>query len=311
MISLISIFSVLVCVALVVPGVDGADSPEITTTRDESLNYGNWLHSFTDAREQSRVTQLPILLHFEADWCGACRQMDSSVLQEPEVLQALGRSVIGVKVNADESPELISKFGISSLPTEIVLDGDGLELRRFSGGASKAEYLRRLSEFGREAAGSLSSLPDGNSEESGLTGDLRECLLVRRDGNLVGLGGYSPVAMVQKKEWLQGSADFAGTYQGVDYFFQSAEERELFFSSPEHYIPQLHGVDPVELQRRNRAAAGAIELGAFYKGRLFFFLSEANRRSFQDNPSWYAESVQTEDLKYADKAPVLNQVIVN
>ena len=128
---------------------------------------------------------------------------------------------------------------------------------------------------------------------------------------MVGLGGFSPVAMLKEKKWLKGKEDVVGSFLGVDYFFQSKEERELFLSNPEQFVPQLHGCDPVELQLARRAEAGVIELGAFYKGRLFFFMSEENRQRFQNNPAWYAEGMPRENILNAEEFPFLKSMMLN
>ncbi|MFN9978174.1 MAG: hypothetical protein ACK58T_50540, partial [Phycisphaerae bacterium] len=75
----------------------------------------------------------------------------------------------------------------------------------------------------------------------------RSCLIVQRDGKTVGLGGFSPVALIVEKVWQSGSDQFVASFEGVDYFFRSAEERDMFHNTPRVYIPQLHGLDPVEL----------------------------------------------------------------
>ena len=282
--------------------------PSRTETAVATNAEGQWLQSFADAKLASIENGLPIVLHFEAEWCGACRQMDSSVLNQGMVLEHLGRSVIGVRVDADRDPGLISQFGISSLPTEVVLDDGGKELARYVGGTSLKDYTIRLENVrAKSAAESIVKHDTTSSDEE----NLRSCLLVKREGHVVGLGGYSPVAMLRDKQWLKGGEEFVGSYRGVEYFFQSAEEREMFFAGPEQYIPRLHGCDPVELQRQKRAEAGAIELGAFYKGRLFFFMSEANRQRFQNNPAWYADGFRSDDIQNMDEFPFLKTMTLN
>lgn len=282
--------------------------PERTETAAATNVEGKWLQSFDDAKLAALENGLPIVLHFEADWCGACRQMDSSVMNQAIVLKHLGRSLIGVRVDADRDPGLISQFGISSLPTEVVLGDSGKELARYVGGTSLADYTTRLEHVRTASSAETVTKSDASSPEDE---NLRSCLLVKREGNVVGLGGYSPVAMLRDKMWLKGGEEFIGSYLGVDYFFQSAEEREMFFAGPEQYIPRLHGCDPVELHSQKRAEAGAIELGAFYKGRLFFFMNEANRRRFRNNPAWYAEGLLSDDIQNMDKYPFLRAMMLN
>lgn len=264
-----------------------------------------WLHSFDEAKAIAQKKKLPLLLHFEADWCGACRTMDASVMNQEAVLNQLGTSVVAVRINADRDPGLISQYGIASLPTEVFIAADGKELSRYVGGTSLTDYTARL------ARASTTSDAKENVVAETADENLRPCLLVKREGHVVGLGGFSPVAMLKDKKWLKGKEEFLGTYLGVDYFFQSAEERDVFFASPEQYIPRLHGFDPVELQLARRAETGAIELGAFYKGRLFFFLNEENRRRFQNNPAWYAEGLSTDGVQNMDQYPFLKSMTLN
>lgn len=267
---------------------------------------GEWLHSFDEAKKLSIEKNLPIVLHFEAAWCGPCRQMEASVLNQPEVIKHLGTTMIGLRIDADEDSALIAQYGISSLPTEVVIGPDGKEIARYAGRATLPEYTARLDRTG--------SASDGNGEghqSPQLDENLRECLLVKHDGKVVGLGGYCPVAMLRDKQWLKGSEEFVGSFDGVDYFFQSAEEREIFFASPQAFIPGLHGCDPVELQRNRMAHSGAIELGAFYKGRLFFFLSKSNRRLFQNNPAWYADGMISSGIQNPNQFSFLKSMTIN
>ena len=279
-------------------------SQAVAGSNDASL--GRWLDSFEQAKTASIEKKLPIVLHFEAVWCGACRQMESAVLDQPTVTKHLGTTMIGLRIDADRHPELIAKYSISSLPTEVIIGPDGQEIGRHTGGATLSEYTARLDHSDNRIGTHQAAQPAGQLDEN-----LRECLLVMRDGKVVGLGGFCPVAMMRDKKWLKGSEEFVGSFDGVDYFFQSAEEREIFFASPDAFIPGLHGCDPVELQRDRRAQTGAIELGAFYKGRLFFFTSRSNRRLFQNNPAWYAEGMSADGIENLHQFPFLKSMTLN
>ncbi len=279
-------------------------SKVVTETNDASS--GKWLDSFDEAKRLSSEKDVPIILHFEAVWCGACRQMDSAVLGQPDVVKHLGTTVIGVRIDADRDPELIRKYAISSLPTEVVIGSDGLELARYVGGATLSEYTARLGDSAISSETDPNAVPTPEMDNS-----LRRCLLVMRDGKVVGLGGFCPVAMIRDKKWLKGNEEFVGSFDGVDYFFQSAAEREVFLASPKQFVPGLHGCDPVELQRERRAETGAIELGAFYKGRVFFFTTPFNRSLFKSNPAWYAEGVSADGIQNPEQFPFLKSMNLN
>lgn len=294
------------------PVIGGADTTSPAsletskvTVEADKVPGGKWLDSLEEARKLAIEKNIPIVLHFEAVWCGACRQMDSAVLNQPGVLSHLGTTVVGLRVDADRHQELIAKHSISSLPTEVIIGPDGQEIGRYAGNATLGEYLTRLNKSG---ATNTAEQPVAKSEEDE---NLRRCLLVMRDGKVVGLGGYCPVAMMRDKQWLKGSEEFVGTYDGVDYFFKSAEERETFLASPRQFVPGLHGCDPVELQLGKVAQTGAIELGAFYKGRLFFFRSQSNRRLFQNNPAWYADDVSSDGVQNPHQFPFLKSMTLN
>ena len=307
-VSALVLFSVSVSLAALDPISADSNNSELShvVTDANDTSSGKWLDSFDAAKRMSIEKNIPIILHFEAVWCGACRQMDSAVLGQPDVMKHLGTTVIGVRIDADRDPELIAKYAISSLPTEVVIGSDGLELARYTGSATLAEYTDRLDKSGVGNGTDPTANPISEMDDN-----LRRCLLVMRDGKVVGLGGFCPVAMMRDKKWLKGSEAFVGSFDGVDYFFQSAEEREVFFASPKQFLPGLHGCDPVQLQRGRRAETGAIELGAFYKGRVFFFTTPSNRSLFKSNPAWYAEGVSADGIQNPEQFPFLKSMNLN
>ena len=109
-----------------------------------AADYGSpptWRHEFQAAEADAKRLNRPLLVHFHAKWCGPCQVMNREVLSDPSVLRQLDAAVVAVKVDSDERPDLVQRFGIQSLPTDIFLDPSGFVLDRSSGMTDRERYL--------------------------------------------------------------------------------------------------------------------------------------------------------------------------
>ena len=82
-------------------------------------------------------SDVPLLIDFWAEWCGPCRAMAPAFARAAQQLEPGMRLA---KVNIDEEPALAQRFGVSSIPT-MILVSHGREIDRIIGARSEADLV--------------------------------------------------------------------------------------------------------------------------------------------------------------------------
>ena len=84
--------------------------------------------------------QGPVLVDFYADWCGPCKMVAPLV---DEIAKENVEKLLVAKIDADQAPELLERFGIRGIPTVILFKG-GEEVARSVG--LEPDKLRSMAE---------------------------------------------------------------------------------------------------------------------------------------------------------------------
>jgi thioredoxin 1 len=76
----------------------------------------------TDSLWENVVLQseLPVLVDFWAEWCAPCRAMGPFV---DKLAQELDGKLKVVKINTQDNPEVPARYGITAIPTFLVIKG--------------------------------------------------------------------------------------------------------------------------------------------------------------------------------------------
>lgn len=87
-------------------------------------------------------------------------------------------------------------------------------------------------------------------------------------GEAVAIQGYDTVAYFTKSEAVRGSSKFVQDWNGMSWFFSSAENREQFAAAPEKYAPQFGGFcTPSIASGKNSRGSGDAWL--IHNGKLY------------------------------------------
>ena len=77
-------------------------------------------------KETVMNSEKPVLIDFWAAWCGPCR-MIAPIIEE---IAEERKDILVCKVNVDEEEALAAQFGISSIPTIVVMKMEKLRQKR-------------------------------------------------------------------------------------------------------------------------------------------------------------------------------------
>lgn len=260
-----------------------------------------WLSDFDAALAEAQRLNRPLLVHFYADWCGPCRQMEQGVLHRPDVLAEIRKSVVAVKVNTDRSPHLATRYNVEALPMDLFLEPDGKQLLESTGYRSVSQYRMAIARAATRYA-DLVARRAPKPAPAERPADPPPSQLAARDERLPMLDGYCPVTLWKNRRWEKGSPQFRAEFRDQIYQMASAESLQEFNENPSRFAPRFLGCDAVIVYESDRAVLGSTRYAAFYDDQLFLFVDDHNRQAFKKNPDNY---VKTRVVLHVDQIEVV------
>ena len=128
-----------------------AGSQWLTSSGDIGASDGlKWHKSLEEGFAAARESNKPILMDHWAEWCEACKKMDVTTFVDPRVVRELKEHWVLIKLDltkgTDEDDDHMDKYGISGLPTLVLLDSEAMQLSQENvvGYVSGGGLLKRL-----------------------------------------------------------------------------------------------------------------------------------------------------------------------
>lgn len=128
-----------------------------------------WLKDVASAQKQAREKHQLIFVDLFADWCGWCHKFEQEVIPSKAFQDATDKMVL-LRLNTEDGKDgskLARDYGINSLPTFVVLDGDLLIAGIIKGFSPAKEFAESLGgaedkyrEFQKRVAGESSIARD-------------------------------------------------------------------------------------------------------------------------------------------------------
>ena len=256
-----------------------------------------WMTDFEKARALAAQSGKPLLVHFYAEWCGPCMQIEQKVLNQPAARNEIEQRVVAVKLDVDHNAKLSKRFGVEKLPTDIIVEptGAGAQLLEAQGFHPVEEYRQEIIVRGAnrysellakrktEEAKSLAKAKDGGGKAS-------EAIAEVKLENRLMLDGYCPVTLWKNRRWVKGNTELKVEHRGQHYFLADEVAMKEFKDNPERYAPRFMGCDPTMVYDQERAIKGDTRFAAFYDEELYMFTSEDNRKKFKASPDRYTRT---------------------
>jgi thiol-disulfide isomerase/thioredoxin len=127
------------------PGLYAFAAPDGTQEVSyEDVVGAKWFTSLSEAEAAAKKANRKILVDFFATWCGPCKRLQHEVLETSTFKKIASEKLILLRIDVDEQKDVSSEFGITAMPTQMVLDSDGKVLNKIVGYLDPATFYSFL-----------------------------------------------------------------------------------------------------------------------------------------------------------------------
>ena len=243
-----------------------------------------WSSNYEQAKQQAVTESKPLLIMFTASWCGPCKIMKSTTLSDQGVEAAIAADFVPVMIDTDANRNLTRKFGVTAMPTVMVVHPVTETVQSIRGYKAKPEFLTFLNTHKNSVQLASGSVPAQNAAPA-----IQPAGMQQVQANTL-LSPFCLVSVVEEGKLVPGKPEFALTHDGLTVQFSSAEKRDQFSKAVSSYWPQLQGNCPVTWKESGKQVRGEARWAVEYDNQLYFCQSRELAQQFLANPAQFSTS---------------------
>src|SRR3954465_2246195 len=104
----------------------------------------HWHTDLESAKLMAKQSGRLVLVHFWTPTCGPCIALEQNVFNQPGVGSAIETQFVPVKLNADENTATATLFGITRVPTDVIITPEGQIVSKTISAPTPAAYVAEL-----------------------------------------------------------------------------------------------------------------------------------------------------------------------
>lgn len=107
----------------------------------------DFVHDYKQGMAMAKEQGKPIMLVFEADWCGACQELKKNVFADKSVGEASKR-LVNISVNVDKDKESPGEYKVRYIPAVFFLNPSGSSAMPYQGPQTPEHFIKMMNAFG-------------------------------------------------------------------------------------------------------------------------------------------------------------------
>ncbi len=108
-----------------------------------------FIHDYEKGLALAKEKNMPIMLIFEADWCGACKELKKDVFTDKKVGEA-SQKLVCIAINVDKDNKTASQYKVRYIPSIFFMDPTGTQSMPYNGPRTPEAFINIMNGFGKK-----------------------------------------------------------------------------------------------------------------------------------------------------------------